>query len=326
MKIFLSYASEDIAFAKPLNDELAKYHEVWFAPNELKMGDSLMEKISEGLSKADFGVVILSEAYHPKKWTQEELRALYALQTKEKKMILPVWKDLTTEQVITMFPLLADKMAAHASEGISAIASKINIAVGTVDTMQSFSPIPSIKERARKVVTAMQTESNSTALLRSYDGVLFVYKAVIECCGSIERHVGEITKETGLFLKCTCSYGANFHATLTIDTALRVFAHLVYHSATNSAEGATLKFSTRKILPCGLGETSESNEKLSEMVLQPFFDADKQVFWRVQPNMATNEPLPEKMTLPTEELPEIMLELLLSRIEMAKAMQAVFGI
>lgn len=326
MKIFLSYASEDIAFAKPLNDELAKYHKVWFAPNELKMGDSLMDKISEGLSKADFGVVILSEAYHPKKWTQEELRALYALQTKEKKMILPVWKDLTAEQVAIMFPLMLDKVAFHASEGIAAIASKINIAVGTVGAMQSFSKMGSIIEKARKVATAMQTESNSTKLLRSHDGVQLVYNTVIECCGSIEKHVNEISKETGLFLKCTSSYGANFHATLTIDTTFRVFAHLVYHSATNSAEGATLKFSTRKILPCGLGETSESNEKLSEMVLQPFFDADKQVFWCVQPNMATNEPLAEKMTLPTEELPELMLELLLSRIEMAKAMQAVFGI
>src|SRR5262245_57367435 len=100
MRLFISYASEDrSALAEPLAKALSNDYEVWFAPYELKVGDSLLQKISAGLSSSDFGVVILSRHFFAKKWPQAELNGLFALEEPSKKVILPVWNDITEEEV-----------------------------------------------------------------------------------------------------------------------------------------------------------------------------------------------------------------------------------
>src|SRR2546426_3995304 len=47
----------------------------------------------------DFGVVVLSPAFFSKKWPQAELDGLFALETVTRKIILPVWKDISENEV-----------------------------------------------------------------------------------------------------------------------------------------------------------------------------------------------------------------------------------
>jgi hypothetical protein len=62
--IFISYASEDKAIAQPLADILLRLGlEVWFDDYVLTVGDSLKAKIDDGLSRCDYGIVILSELF-----------------------------------------------------------------------------------------------------------------------------------------------------------------------------------------------------------------------------------------------------------------------
>ncbi len=70
---FISHASEDKAeVVLPLATELRKYGlRIWLDNFSLKIGDSLREKIDEGLAESRFGVVILSPAFFSKNWPKK---------------------------------------------------------------------------------------------------------------------------------------------------------------------------------------------------------------------------------------------------------------
>lgn len=124
---FISYASEDSKeFVLPLAEKLIGIGlKIWFDQFCLKVGDSLREKIDYGLLSSEYGIVILSQAFFSKKWPQIELNALYSLEIDGRSAILPVWKDISREQVGKYSPLLADKYAAKAYEGIERVAAQL---------------------------------------------------------------------------------------------------------------------------------------------------------------------------------------------------------
>lgn len=98
--------------ARPLAEALRSAgYEVWFDEYELVLGDSLRQRIDEGLSASRFGVVVLSRQFFEKGWPQSELNGLF---TKEmvggERLILPVWHDVDEDYIVTKSPLLADRI------------------------------------------------------------------------------------------------------------------------------------------------------------------------------------------------------------------------
>jgi TIR domain len=68
MKLFICHVSEDKpGFVEPLAHALRKDFEVWYDKFELKLGDSLLQKITEGLLSADFGIVVLAKLFSQRK-------------------------------------------------------------------------------------------------------------------------------------------------------------------------------------------------------------------------------------------------------------------
>ncbi len=91
----------------------------------LRPGDSLLEKISEGLRSCDRGIVVLSHHFFAKHWPQAELNGLFALESKERKILIPIWLSVTKEEVLIFSPILADRVAIQASIGIPLVVSQI---------------------------------------------------------------------------------------------------------------------------------------------------------------------------------------------------------
>lgn len=116
--LFLSHATEDKEFARPLAYALVKRGvNVWFDETEIRVGDSLRESIDRGLSRSRFGVVVLSEAFFAKRWTSYELNGLVAREMQGRKVVLPVWHPaLTLEMVTRHSPSLSDKKALVAAD------------------------------------------------------------------------------------------------------------------------------------------------------------------------------------------------------------------
>lgn len=125
--VFISYASEDReAVARPLAELLSGLGvSVWFDQQELCVGDSLRQRIDDGLAKSRFGVVILSEAFFSRHWPQQELNGLSQREVEGRKVILPVWHGVTVEDVRRYSPILADRVGARSEEGIPGVLLKL---------------------------------------------------------------------------------------------------------------------------------------------------------------------------------------------------------
>ena len=77
----------------------------------IKWGDSLRTQIDNGLKKSAFGIVVLSENYIEKGWTRYELEGLFNIEMTQGKTILPIWHNITKQQVMNFSPTLAGRMA-----------------------------------------------------------------------------------------------------------------------------------------------------------------------------------------------------------------------
>ena len=111
--VFISHASEDKkAVAEPLFGALERAGlSIWYDRIELRLGDSLRNRIDEGLAHSRFGVVVLSPAFFAKHWPQQELNGLAQREVEGRKVLLPVWYNITAEEVRSHSPTLADRVA-----------------------------------------------------------------------------------------------------------------------------------------------------------------------------------------------------------------------
>jgi hypothetical protein len=124
---FISHASEDKpAVARPLASILdAAGFRVWFDEMTLSVGDSLRQSIERGIAEASFGIAILSPAFLAKKWTQDELSGIWARESAENKLLLPVWHQITHEDLAKRAPMLADRIAVNTARGLQHVAEEL---------------------------------------------------------------------------------------------------------------------------------------------------------------------------------------------------------
>jgi hypothetical protein len=126
--VFICHASEDKKdFVRPFAELLKQQHiDVWYDEFSLSVGDSLTQKIDEGLSKSRFGIVVLSPNFFNKPWAKRELNGLTLREMVEKRnLILPIWHRVTVEDVAKFSPPLADKKAASSADGINALVREL---------------------------------------------------------------------------------------------------------------------------------------------------------------------------------------------------------
>lgn len=116
--VFISHASEDKNdVVRPLANALKeKGVNVWYDEFEMRIGDSLRRKIDQGLSKSRFGIVVISRSFIKKGWTNYELDGLMTKAVSGQQIILPIWHDITKQEVIDYSPSLADKVARNTSQ------------------------------------------------------------------------------------------------------------------------------------------------------------------------------------------------------------------
>lgn len=126
--VFISHASEDKdAVARPLASALTNAGlEVWYDEFEMCIGDSLRRKIDHGLAHSRFGVVVISRDFIKKGWTNYELDGIITRAVSGEQLILPIWHNITRDEVVAFSPSLADKIARNtAINSIDEIAAEI---------------------------------------------------------------------------------------------------------------------------------------------------------------------------------------------------------
>jgi Domain of unknown function (DUF1883)/TIR domain len=126
--VFISHAAEDKnEIVRPLAVALqGNGLSVWFDEFELRIGDSLRRKIDAGIARSRFGVVILSKHFFAKSWSQYELDGLVTMSVSARQVLLPLWHNISKDEVLRESPSLADKVALRTADySIEEIAGEI---------------------------------------------------------------------------------------------------------------------------------------------------------------------------------------------------------
>jgi hypothetical protein len=92
MDVFLSHTHNDKDFVRHLARDLRQYGiRVWYDEWELKVGDSLHEKVEQGIKSSSWLAVVLSPDSVESRWVRDELNAGYAKELERNSVfILPI--------------------------------------------------------------------------------------------------------------------------------------------------------------------------------------------------------------------------------------------
>lgn len=195
--IFISHASEDKEeVAKPLARLLQeKGLKVWYDEFELKMGDSLSRSIDQGLAKSKYGVVILSNNFLSKEWPQRELQGLAAREIQGIKVILPVWHNITLQDIIQYSPVLADRLGISTKDGLGKICNEIVKAVGILDNTDG---VGSTEQANMKLSTENSALRESLLALDASQEMIFTLTLALESKDQYTRGHSERVAEYAL--------------------------------------------------------------------------------------------------------------------------------
>lgn len=129
---FISHASEDKEdFVRELAQQLIRNGAtVFYDEYSIKLGDSLIQKINEGLQNAKYGIVVLSNFFFEKKWTNAELQSIFNKSVNDDFKLLIIYHNIDNDFVRSKFPLLADIKATSSTKGFEKVADELFEAVG----------------------------------------------------------------------------------------------------------------------------------------------------------------------------------------------------
>lgn len=128
--VFISHASEDKdSFVREFAETLrARGLKVWYDEHSLKWGDSLRREIDQGLANSRYGVVVLSKHFFAKEWPQTELDGLMAKEIEGEGRILPIWHNISKNEVLAASPILGNKLALNtAIQTLEEIADQLQV-------------------------------------------------------------------------------------------------------------------------------------------------------------------------------------------------------
>lgn len=112
--VFISHANKDKEdLIEELYQSLSKLGiSIFYDKESLEWGDNWKERILNGTMKAEFAIIVISENFFDREWTERELSEFLNRQNRNgQKLILPIIHNITTEQLKAKYPNVADIQA-----------------------------------------------------------------------------------------------------------------------------------------------------------------------------------------------------------------------
>ena len=117
--VFISHASADkTEYVNELKQALEKLRiKVFYDKDDIRWGDVWKNKILEGVAKAEFAIIVISENYFDREWTEKELYEFLNRQNSSgQKIILPILHNITIKQLQDKYPAIANIQALDSSK------------------------------------------------------------------------------------------------------------------------------------------------------------------------------------------------------------------
>lgn len=112
--VFLSHANADKqSFVDELNISLEKLGiKIFYDKKSLEWGDKWKERILDGTKKAEFAIIVISENFFDREWTEKELSEFLNRQNRNgQKLILPIVHNITNDDLSKKYPSIAEIQA-----------------------------------------------------------------------------------------------------------------------------------------------------------------------------------------------------------------------
>ena len=117
--VFISHANADKEeLIEELYNSLTKLGvKIFYDKETLEWGDKFKDKILEGTKKAEFAIIVISQNFFDREWTEKELVAFLNRQNRNgQKLILPILHNITITQLQEKYPSVADIQAIDSSK------------------------------------------------------------------------------------------------------------------------------------------------------------------------------------------------------------------
>jgi len=117
--VFISHANKDKEdLIEELYQSLQKLGiSIFYDKESLEWGDNWKEQILNGTKKAEFAIIVISENFFDREWTERELSEFLNRQNRNgQKLILPIVHNITMQQLQEKYPNVADIQAIDSSK------------------------------------------------------------------------------------------------------------------------------------------------------------------------------------------------------------------
>lgn len=132
---FFSYAGEDEKISSEIVGALkAVGFRIWYAPVNLMPGEKLLDSIEKGMAQANSGMLLISQAYLNKGWTNYEMDTLIRNHIENEKKVFPIWHNVEKADIEKRHPGLSGIIGVNTNIRIPMLISKLT------DVLSKFAP------------------------------------------------------------------------------------------------------------------------------------------------------------------------------------------
>ena len=187
-KAFLCYGGEDLTLAKKIAEDLqCNGIETWWDKWCIRSGDSLRQKIDEGLGKCTHFIVLLTPTSLTKPWVNQEMDAGLVRKIRDQCRFIPLRHDLAAEKLP---PLLSGTLSPDLSDFEAGMKKLINDIHGVALS-------PPLGAPPEAVAQSVETETGYS-MATSTVAKLFVETTEHATFGEPQLTMSEIAEKTEL--------------------------------------------------------------------------------------------------------------------------------
>ncbi len=117
--VFISHARKDkLTYVNSLKNEIKKLGvNIFYDTDVIDWGDNWKAAILDGTAKSEFAIIVISENFFGREWTEIELKEFLERQNATKqKIVLPLLHGITVEKLKEKYPSLGDIQCVSTAE------------------------------------------------------------------------------------------------------------------------------------------------------------------------------------------------------------------
>jgi hypothetical protein len=202
---------------------------------------------------------------------------------------LPIWKDVTEEDVRAQSPILAGKVAVSTTAGLAEVLNQIRLAVDVSERRQQLTPRDRAVQRVKAFRQTVAEKQHSDGVLRSEQGVALVSKSIENLWETIQELLSGDLDATAriqfaftkpapytMYARTLRGMGLNLHAT-----------NMFLNTVADTRLQAKIFRQSRDFS----GQPLEDLAMLHETEFQPVVRSGDQIVWLNPPATYTTEEL-----------------------------------